>query len=103
MKDKKWHPTDCSQLTTATAHPLKKPAPFKNAWMRCPRGLLQGTESSWCHELLCSWVRFFSHAPPSLAGERPSPCLFSLTPSSYPFSPLHAPCRCAPPPRLQQA
>merc|ERR1712012_1430169 len=29
MKDKKWHPTDCSQLTTATAHPLKKPAPFK--------------------------------------------------------------------------
>merc|ERR1712088_500445 len=28
-KDKKWHPTDCSGLTTATAHPLKKPAAFK--------------------------------------------------------------------------
>merc|ERR1712241_1403284 len=44
MKDnKKWHPTDCSSLTTVTAHPLKKPHPTKNAWMRCPRGLLQGT------------------------------------------------------------
>merc|ERR1719499_612419 len=29
QKNKKWHPTDCSQLTTATAHPLKKPAAFK--------------------------------------------------------------------------
>jgi len=28
-KNKKWYPTDCSQLTTATAHPLKKPAAFK--------------------------------------------------------------------------
>merc|ERR1739846_66197 len=29
QKNKKWHPEDCSQLTTATAHPLKKPAAFK--------------------------------------------------------------------------
>merc|ERR1711862_1091637 len=29
QKNKKWHPTDCSQLTTATAHPLKKPAAFE--------------------------------------------------------------------------
>jgi len=28
-KNKKWHPTDCSSLTTATAHPLKKPAEFQ--------------------------------------------------------------------------
>jgi len=28
-KNKKWYPTDCSQLTTVTAHPLKKPAAFK--------------------------------------------------------------------------
>merc|ERR1712241_484433 len=28
-KNKKWHPTDCSQLKTATAHPLKKPAAYK--------------------------------------------------------------------------
>merc|ERR1711992_522979 len=29
MKNKKWHPTDCSSLTTVTAHPLKKPAAYK--------------------------------------------------------------------------
>jgi len=29
QKNKKWFPHDCSQLTTATAHPLKKPAAFK--------------------------------------------------------------------------
>jgi len=29
QKNKKWHPEDCSSLTTATAHPLKKPAAFK--------------------------------------------------------------------------
>jgi len=28
-KNKKWHPTDCRTLTTATAHPLKKPAAYK--------------------------------------------------------------------------
>jgi len=28
-KNKKWHPQDCSQLTTVTAHPLKKPAAYK--------------------------------------------------------------------------
>jgi len=27
--NKKWYPKDCSQLTTVTAHPLKKPAAFK--------------------------------------------------------------------------
>jgi len=27
-KNKKWHPTDCTQLTTVTAHPLKKPADY---------------------------------------------------------------------------
>jgi len=28
-KNKTWFPHDCSKLTTATAHPLKKPAAFK--------------------------------------------------------------------------
>jgi len=28
-KNKKWHPTSCRQLTTATAHPLKKPDAYK--------------------------------------------------------------------------
>merc|ERR1712203_1270523 len=28
-KNKKWHPTECSSLTTATAHPLKEPAEFQ--------------------------------------------------------------------------
>merc|ERR1712154_705667 len=42
-KDKKWVPEDCSQLTTATAHPLKKPAAFKKCLDGCPRGLFRGT------------------------------------------------------------
>jgi len=27
-KNKKWHPTDCSSITTVTAHPFKKPADY---------------------------------------------------------------------------
>merc|ERR1712012_1433710 len=59
MKDKKWHPTDCSQLTTATAHPLKKPAPFKNAWMRCPEGLCRSVCFFACSSEF-SWRAFFA-------------------------------------------
>merc|ERR1711963_494560 len=84
MKDKKWHPTDCSQLTTVTAHPLKKPAPFKKCLDEMSRGLLQGTGSPARAVSCCAVVSVFSHAPSS-AGECSSPCLFSLlAPSSYP-------------------
>merc|ERR1712190_73216 len=39
---KKWYPTDCSQLTTVTAHPLKKPAAFKRCLAEMSeRGLLR--------------------------------------------------------------
>merc|ERR1711963_206410 len=83
-KNKKWHPTDCSSLTTVTAHPLKSLPPSKSAWMRCPRGLLQGTWSPASAVSCCAVVSVFSHAPSS-AGECSSPCLFSLLPpSSYP-------------------
>merc|ERR1712045_813125 len=30
-ENKKWHPSDCSKVTTVTAHPFKKPA----EWIKC--------------------------------------------------------------------